>query len=266
MGKNSFVVYIDESGDEGFVFKDNREGSSRWFVLSAVVTRKESDREIVQLVDRVRRELNKEPRKPLHFRNMKHEHRLPYVAEIAKAKLRILTVAIHKPSIQEAERFCERYRLYYYAVRLLLERISWFCRDHRLSEDSGDGTAEVLFSNRAGMSYQELRDYLRILQYQSESQDVRIDWDVIDINNITSHGHDQLMGLQIADAVASSFFFGLELTRQGFTEPRYVQLLNPKLYRKKTRVMGFGLKIWPKESFNLFSKESQLNWIAQFDQ
>ncbi len=77
---------------------------------------------------------------------------------------------------------------------------------------------------------------------------------------------DTMNKQQIADAVASSFFFGLELTRQGFTEPRYVQLLNPKLYRKKTRVMGFGLKIWPKESFSALSQESQLGWISQLFQ
>ena len=32
----SFVVYVDESGDEGFSFG---QGSSDWFVLSAVITR-----------------------------------------------------------------------------------------------------------------------------------------------------------------------------------------------------------------------------------
>ena len=33
----SFVGYVDESGDEGFKFTA---GSSAWFVLSAVITRK----------------------------------------------------------------------------------------------------------------------------------------------------------------------------------------------------------------------------------
>jgi hypothetical protein len=36
----TFVVYIDESGDEGFAFS---EGSSEWFILSGVVTRKAKD-------------------------------------------------------------------------------------------------------------------------------------------------------------------------------------------------------------------------------
>jgi hypothetical protein len=40
-----FRVYIDESGDEGFKFDQPGKGSSRWFVLSAVVTREENDRD-----------------------------------------------------------------------------------------------------------------------------------------------------------------------------------------------------------------------------
>lgn len=34
---SSFRVYIDESGDEGFTFLPNEQGSSRWLVLSALV-------------------------------------------------------------------------------------------------------------------------------------------------------------------------------------------------------------------------------------
>ena len=46
----SFTVYIDESGDEGFVFHPNEKGSSRWLVLSAVVFRKGNDLDAVHLI------------------------------------------------------------------------------------------------------------------------------------------------------------------------------------------------------------------------
>lgn len=39
----SFTVYIDESGDEGFVFHPDERGSSRWLVLSAAVFRKSNE-------------------------------------------------------------------------------------------------------------------------------------------------------------------------------------------------------------------------------
>ena len=46
---SSFVAYIDESGCEGFKFLADEQGSSRWFVLSALVLRKENDLLAVEL-------------------------------------------------------------------------------------------------------------------------------------------------------------------------------------------------------------------------
>jgi len=66
----SFTVYIDESGDEGFVFLPNEQGSSRWLVLSAVVFRKENDLDAVRLLRQVRELLGKQNRQALHFRGI----------------------------------------------------------------------------------------------------------------------------------------------------------------------------------------------------
>lgn len=51
---SSFTAYIDESGDEGFVFLPGEKGSSRWQVLSAVVFRKSKDLEAVRVMREVR--------------------------------------------------------------------------------------------------------------------------------------------------------------------------------------------------------------------
>jgi hypothetical protein len=45
--KSSFIAYVDESGDEGFVFNPDGSGSSRWFVLSAAVIRQTNDLQMV---------------------------------------------------------------------------------------------------------------------------------------------------------------------------------------------------------------------------
>jgi hypothetical protein len=195
----SFVVYVDESGDEGFSFS---KGSSGWFVLSAVVTRKASDLATTRLVDTVRSALGRPDKKPLHFRDIRHEHRLPFIHEISGAALKVVSVLVHKPSIKEPEAFQQRYRLYYYACRYLLERVSWYCRDHKTPKDTGDGSAEIIFSNRSGMSYLELKDYLEHLRKNSEAWDVRIEWRVVQINQVTAFASGRKMGLQIADAVA----------------------------------------------------------------
>ncbi len=78
--KPSFVAYIDESGDEGFVFKDYGSGSTRWFVLSAAVIRQVNDLQMVSCLKAVREVLRKEAKTPLHFVDLKHEQRVPSLA------------------------------------------------------------------------------------------------------------------------------------------------------------------------------------------
>jgi len=165
----SFVAYIDESGDEGFRFERN---SSRWFVLGAAIFRQNNELEEVKLVDEVREEINRvqaiggrgkrfEKKQPLHFKNMKHEQRRYFTTRIAKAHMRWIGILMDKTLLTTPEVYKVESRLYFYSVRLLIERISWFCRDHHHSNDPGDGSARLVFSNRGGMNYDALRNYLR---------------------------------------------------------------------------------------------------------
>ncbi len=105
MKEISFCVYIDESGDEGFIFHSDDSGSSRWLVLFAVVVRKKNDLSLVRLLESVRVLLSKAPQKALHFRALKHAQRVPYVRQIAAAQIKIISVLIHKPSLREPEKF-----------------------------------------------------------------------------------------------------------------------------------------------------------------
>lgn len=204
---HSFVVYVDEAGDEGFAFS---RGSSEWFVLSAVVTRRQSDLETVKLVDRVRSRLNKPPRANLHFRDMRHQQ-----------------------------------------------------RDRRRVDD-GDGSAKILFSNRSSMSYEELREYLRHLERLSSAQDIRIDWTVVRPDQVTPQPAHQMMGLQIADAVASSFFVALERSGYGFTEDRYVRMMKNIVYRHKGDYLGYGIKVFPSDAEKLVGDDQLHEWYPHF--
>lgn len=256
----TFVVYTDESGDEGFSFG---RGSSEWFVLSAIITRKAGDLEVVKLIDRVRTQLGKPPKKPLHFRDLKHEQRLPLVDAIAKADLRPVSVLVHKPSLGEREKFQERYRLYFHALRHLFERVSWCCRDHRPPRGPGDGTAEMVLSNRSGMSYAEMGDYLAYLGERTGPLDVRVDWSVIAPERIAAYTPGKRMGLQIADAVASSFFYAVQPSQHGFTEDRYARMLRPVVYHRHGQYGGYGLKLWPQEMERVMQSGEHLRWMRE---
>lgn len=262
MSKSSFRVYVDESGDEGFVFNTDGSGSSRWLVLSAVVVRTKNDLSLVQLVRETRKLLGRQPGQHLHFSDLKHEQRVPYIRQIAASSIRTVTIAVHKPSIHDPEKFqAEKFLLYRYATRLLLERVSWLCRDNRVTGE-GDGTAETIFSNRSIMSYEGLRDYLRLLQTKSDPMDVRIDWSVILPDAVRAVNHDQLAGLQVADAVASGFYYAVNLNRYGEAEDKYARLLLPGVYRHKDVKLGYGLKFWPEDVEKLKSANPHLAWFA----
>ena len=245
--KPSFVAYIDESGDEGFVFKDDGSGSSRWFVLSAAVIRQANDLQMVSCLNDARKLLQKPPKTPLHFVDLKHEQRVPYIRRVGELPIRTVSVLIYKPLITEPEKFQNmKYLLYRYATRMLLERVSWLCRDQRRVGE-GDGFTEVIFSNRSNMSYEQIRDYLRLQRKQSEAnpQQVQIDQSVIDPDRIRSVEHSKLAGLQVADAVASGLHFAVKVNRYGETEPGYLPHLTKTLYRHNGQVIGYGLKVWP---------------------
>lgn len=241
-----FVVYIDESGDEGFKFLERERGSSRWFVLSATVVRKSNDSKMVEVAKAARELLGKKKNYVLHFRDLKHEHRVPLVRLIGNAPFRTVSILVHKPTIPNPETFQhDGHKLYRYCTRLLLERVSWLCRD---AANEAGCSADLVFSNRSAMSYDELRSYLRLLKKQSETNpDISVNWNAISPENVRAVNHDQLAGLQIADAVASSIFFAVNRTQYGEVEEGYMRLLNRTIYRKKDRVEGYGLKLWCKD-------------------
>jgi hypothetical protein len=258
--KSSFIAYVDESGDEGFVFHPDGSGSSRWFVLSAAVIRQTNDLQMVSCLNEVRQVLQKPPKTPLHFVDLKHEQRVPYVRRVGTLPMRTVSVLVHKPHINEPEKFQNtKYLLYRYATRLLMERISWLCRDQR-QEGQGDGTAEIIFSNRSNMSYEEIRDYLRRLIKQSEAdpQKIQIDPTVIDPNRIRAVEHSKLAGLQVADAVASGFHFALKVNRYGETETGYLPHLKNSIYRHKGIAMGYGMKLWPEDLTTIKNKAPEV--------
>ena len=265
--RTGFVAYIDESGDEGFVFKPDGYGSSRWFVLSAVVTRRFNDLQMVECLRETRRVLGKAPKSPLHFSELKHEQRVPYIRRVGNLDVRIVSIAVYKPSIREVSRFQgTKHLLYRYTTRFLVERLSWMLSRAGQGRENQNRSAEIIFSDRANMSYGEIRSYLGrlIRQSKSASADVQIDGSVIDPTQVRSVQHSQLAGLQVADAVATSTHFALRPNRYGETEPAYFRHLANTLYRHEGRLLSYGMKFWPEEYDTLKRKVPQIEDLEDF--
>jgi len=71
---HSFVVCIDESGDQGFTFAGENL-SSQWFVLSGVIALSKSVPDMTALVRTVKTDIGWHQRKALHFKDVKPDKR-----------------------------------------------------------------------------------------------------------------------------------------------------------------------------------------------
>lgn len=232
------VVYVDESGDEGFKFAPSFQGSSRWFVLSAVVVPRSEDLALVRALQDVRQVLKKPPQHALHFKKLQHAQKVAWVRHASHLKFHAVNVLVYKPALERAPYLSSSpFALYFYACRLLVERVSWLCRDTPAL--SASGPAELIFSNRSAMSYAALSRYLSHVQEKIPN---KVDWSFVRPDALRAVNHDQLAGLQWADALASGVFSAVNPNPYGDVEPRYLQLLCSKFYRHQGRVLGYGLK------------------------
>lgn len=258
----SFIAYIDEAGDEGFKFKEHPggPGSSSWFVLSALVVRAQRDAELISIGRELRSTLGWKANREFHFRKMAHDHRVVVVQRLRKCPVHAINVLLYKPLIQQPERFQQGTRLYFYAVRLLLERISWLCRDKY--DGKGDKSAKLIFSNRATVSYSELCKYLQRLKALSRTQSISIEWDVIRPQLVAPRQSKSVVGLQLADVVAGSFFKGLEPTGFDIVEDRYARELRTVVYKRGGQHLGYGVKLWPQEAAGWITKQRMLQWFG----
>src|ERR1035437_6150124 len=204
MPEPSFVVCIDESGDQGLKF--NTAGSTKWFVLSAVVGLHGRAEDMHGLVKRIKSEIDWRKQQALHFKKVKADKRQRVIQGLVDGRdlFRAISVLVHKPSLTDPEAFSEKNRLYLYYTRYLLERVSWLCRDCREGREKrhGDGTARIIFSCMNEVSKARLEEYLQQLQ----EMDTAIEWGVLRKDQIETLSPGKHAGLQIADAVAGAFY------------------------------------------------------------
>lgn len=270
--KQSFVAYIDESGCTGFKFRDPpaKKGSSDWFVLSAVLVSAQRDMKLREIANEIRNRIGKSNRDILHFSKLRHDQRVFALQKMAVLPVRTVSVVINKRRIKRPEIFDSNgNRLYYYAARLLLERISWSSRDTGKEHKVGCST-RIRFEHKRHASYCDLRKYLELLQshaapsddaWETElKKDIRIHWPAISVEHVSAHQKKDYSGLQLADLVASGIRWGLEADSWGNTEHRYAKVLRPTVYDNKGNTLSYGMKFFPEAPA---TSEPISHWITK---
>jgi hypothetical protein len=126
--------------------------------------------------------------------------------------------------------------MYLYAVRLLLERVSWYVHEN------GGGPAIVTFAHLTRFPVAKLHSYRRALE-QSATQ---IRWSAYQGHPWRVNHPNTIALLQLADATASALFKAVDPDQYGNTEDRYVRALAPKHYRRgQANITSYGLKVFP---------------------
>ncbi|MGE5283230.1 MAG: DUF3800 domain-containing protein [Chloroflexota bacterium] len=240
MGGVLYRVYVDEAGDRGI-----SPASDRHFVVSAVIVEDAHDAEVRTQLAALRKALRRHPGHVLHFVKFSHSQRLKAAQDIAGFPIAtIVNVVIHKDLIGqpmpagEMAYISHPDPMYLWALRLLLERISWFVTDN------GGTDAIVTFAHLRGFRVKKLHDYRKALE---TSDGVAIRWDAFEDHPFRVDGPRSVELLQVADTTASALFRAVEPDAYGNTERRYLKELAPKLYRPrgKGNITSYGLKVFP---------------------
>lgn len=257
-----YYAYIDEAGDEGFTFRDPPDrGSSQWFVLSAVVVRESRRAEEMRALKEFATTITNDWSK-LHFRKLEHERRAALSHYLSQRPIRIISICWNKRAITEDDQehtLDQTSRLHHYAIRYLVERISWLAWFRR--EPNRPIPCRLVFAKCKNLRYQPLRDYLTHLK----SLDTRIRWAAIDTGNILVKPSTELVGLKMADAAASGVYRGLELDRHGRTEPTYCRHFRPITYSHNGDFLRYGLKIMPAIPPVEPDFDNRYSWIAEYE-
>lgn len=243
-----FRAYIDESGDEGFLWRSDGQGASPWFFLSAVVVPTAAESAAISVVHDIRLRLGLDQHHTLHWVDRRrHNDRKVIVQEIAKAPILIISVGVDKQRLAQTVKLREPPGLYLYATRYLLERVSW------LVGDAG-GRVDCIFENRSNLSYTALEKYITALA-SDRGCEIR---PVID--SISPRNKAQSKILQIADAAAGAAFAAFRPDKYGNVEPSYLLTLGPLLYRRGGNLFSYGLKLFPRGGRELISSGDYM-WL-----
>jgi hypothetical protein len=234
MAKRLFRVYVDEAGDRGWGGR-----STPTFVLSAVIVRDEERDGLRATLDGINRDLGKPPSTVLHWaENVKqHSQRKHAARQLAATPATISNVVVLKEAmIGSGTALSDASTMYNYAIRRLLERVSWFV-------DERGGEAIVTFAHVRRFPYDKLRDYLQILQLQP----TQIRWQAFRRFKIDQPS--RVRPLQVADLAAGCLYSALRQDDFGDFEPAYLMELVPRIYKRgQAHVTSYGMNIiGPKE-------------------
>jgi hypothetical protein len=235
---------VDESGTRYISGK-----SDNYFVVSAVVVVDEWKQRVIDSFKVLKTELGRHPDHVLHFSKLKKHRRIPAASGMASLSgvATVANIIVCKDRMGEPgpagdlAYIADPDPMYLWALRLVLERVSWFVKARR-------GQAIVTFSHLQNMEPQQIHEYRRALEAKADDPDMSIEWEVFKGHDFRVDGPKNIELLQIADTTASSTYHAVQPGADG---DKYLRALRPKLYRgypplkSAGPITTYGLKVFP---------------------
>ncbi|MDI5971528.1 DUF3800 domain-containing protein [Streptomyces sp. SL13] len=237
-------AYIDEAG-----VRAHSRTSSDHFVMTAVVVADEDIPASQKFLAQLRSDLGRGPGDQLHFVALKqHEQRVHAAKTLGCQEWAIISNVVARK--RHLNNQLPQGQFYLYTFRYLLERLSWFARDA-----GGVLSYTLAHISRPSMTLSELRQYEAALRHMPTS----IEWAALDPKGGKIDQPKRIEMLQCADLAASAAFHAFEPDRFGNTEPRYLQEMAARLYRRRGgAITSYGLKLHPAQA----STKAAYPWVA----
>ena len=227
-----YRVYIDEAGDRGM-----KATSSDYFVVAAVLVADDQDAPSRQHLSELKVRLGRATQDELQFSKLSHIQRRAACVRIAQMPVGAITSVILCKRHLATSHLSTPDGMYLYSIRLLLERVSWFC------ETASATGALPTFAHVKRFPYQKLGDYRQRLEARN---DVEIRWSLFDGHAWRINYPSKIELLQVADNAASAIYHAVQPDEFGEVEAQYAKALRPKLYRRgAARLTSYGLKVFP---------------------
>lgn len=261
-----YVALIDESGEPGLrrVKPIDRNGSSEWLIIGAVVYARPRETQATDWANELLTIGGNRHTSQIHFKDLSHDKQKIVCRKMATYPLRVFVAVSNKKNMKGhknpfAERVSEallgrlpNYRwLYYWMTRILLEKVTHWVEAKSIREHGEPKKLKIIFSQRGGISYEELGLYYDVLREHdfAGTQHVTYDaitWSVMDRDLLEAFPANSRPDLSLPDIAASAFFAACDKhDRNAPPFPAPAKLLKPRVALGPKTWAGYGVKLMP---------------------
>lgn len=262
-----YVAYIDEAGDPGLerVRPIDQVGGTEWLTIGCALIKRNEETFPTEWIKAILADIGIKQRPDLHFRHISPTRRLRTCDLMSELPARYFVVCSNKKNMRrhkndraEAKSISKQW-FYNWCIRILLERVTDFVKRDSIKRHGTPKNVKFVFSKRGGHSYTQTAAYHALLKVQSSGSKPFLNrrvpvWEVMDYRLVEDIPHSKAAGLQLADVVASSFYYSIENLDTGPCSPEPAKLLKPKMAFEHDSdgnqcIADFGVVLQPTPDF-----------------